>query len=138
MSEQQDTMTVDEIHDWLLGDDERYVEWRTDPANLRRVSEMVAEQAQKPGGLMTSKVNAKLRKERKRVRRKQAQEERNEARAAKLKDVAEKHFTSMGMSPTEFERRWKDLRAELLASGRAEELLGDAVKERRRKAARTF
>ena len=133
-----DEMDVDEMRGWLMGDDERAVEWRQDPQNRRLVSEMTNRLAGMEGGLSRRAVNNHLAQERKRLEREAEAEEAKQARMERLYAVAKADWITNGGVEAEFEREWSSLRKELLRTGRAEKLLEEQDAERRARAARTF
>ena len=136
--EQEEELSVDQLRTILVSDNEEAREWRTDPANKVKVSELVSEFASQPGGRAARDVMRQIRKEQKQRKRQEREEAEQEARQEKLKAVAQADWLDGGGSLQEFQERWPEIRKELLASGRAQELLEEHERSRRARAARTF
>lgn len=137
-SKKENTMDVTELKQWLFGEDARFVNWRTDPANVRKIAEMVDQLASKRDGLSAHESRKKLRAEQRQLERQREQEERAKARQERLRMIARRYFTGNGMAPAEFDRNWSKIREQLWMTGKADELLADDERQRRAHAARTF
>lgn len=135
---QSEDMNVNDLRQLLEGEDLSAVEWRTNPENLRTLSLLVDRYAQLPGGKAAAYVMTTIRHEAKARQRSQEEQLERKRQVDKLKDEALNQFVAMGGTAIEFDRRWPEIRENLLVSGRADEMLHQADERRRAKAARTF
>ena len=130
--------TVEEMRDWLKGDKPNQLAWRTNNENLRAVSEMVTLYGQTPGGEAPAPVWATIELERTAIKKAETDIETQNLRKQNLEKVAKADYLRNGGSEDEFKRHWKELKKELLTSGRAERLVEEDRAYRRSRSVRTF